>query len=207
MTVPIGYPVWLASQQWLALQKEASPYNSVSVSNPTLGIRLDLSVGSTSIKAGDDITITIGEHNTRSVENQIATASNLKIRGLSLGPCNFDSPTGLAIMRGYYTKDSIATGLHLALWHPGMYFCQADIVVDSYIFDPASSLATIVTYQGPNTSFKLQTENQVHFSGSWTEGTQPFQEDAILQPFSRGMYTLVGGDEWGDILVLNFTVS
>ncbi len=201
MTVPIGYPVWLASQQ------KASPYNSVSVSNPTLGIRLDLSVASTSIKAGDDITITIGEHNTRSVENQIATASNWNIRGLSLGPCNFHGPTGLAIMRGYYTKDSAAAGLHLALWHPGIYSCPAYVGVDSYIFDPDSSLATIVTYQGPNTSFKLQTENRVHFSGSWTEGTQPFQEDAILQPFSRGMYTLVGGDEWGEILVLNFAVS
>jgi hypothetical protein len=203
MTIPIAYPVWLASQQ------KASPYNSVSVSNPTLGIRLDLSVASTSIKAGDDITITIGEYNMRAGENQIGTASNWKIKGLSLGPCNFDSPIGLAIMQGYYTKDSIAAGLHLALWHPGIYFCQDEggggIV--SYTFDPASSLATIVTYQGPNTTFKLQTENQVHFSGSWTEGTLPFQEDASFQPFSHGMYTLVGGDEWGDILILNFTVS
>jgi len=201
MAIPMAYPVWLASHQ------TASPYNAVSVSNPTLGVRLDLSVGSTSIKAGDDITITIGEHNTRSVENQIGTASNLKIQGLSLGPCAFDGPTGLAIMRGYYTKDSIATGLHLALWHPGAYSCPIYVGVDSYIFDPNSSLATVVTYQGPNTTFKLQTENRVHFSGSWTEGTQPFYEDAILQPFSRGMYTLVGGDEWGDILVLNFMVS
>ncbi len=201
MTVPIGYPVWLASQQ------KASPYNSVSVSNPTLGTRLDLSVASTSIKVGDDITITISEHNTRSVENQIATASNWNIRGLSLGPCHLDIPIGLAIMRGYYTKDSIAGGLPLALWHPGPYFCQLEVGVNSYIFDPASSLATIVTYQGPNTTFKLQTENRVHFSGSWTEGTQPFQEDAGFQPFSPSMYTLVGGDEWGDILVLNFTVS
>jgi hypothetical protein len=191
----------------LASQQKASPYNSVSVSNPTLGTRLDLSVVSTSIKAGDDITITIGEHNTRSVENQIVTASNWKIRGLSLGPCNFDAPIGLAIMPGYYTKNSIVAGAHLALWHPGMYFCQADVEVNSYIFDPASSFATIVTYQGPNTTFKPQTENRVHYSGSWTEGTKPFQEDASFQPFLRGMYTLVGGDEWGNLLVLNFIVS
>jgi hypothetical protein len=143
----------------------------------------------------------------RSVENQIATASNWKIRGLSLEPCNSDSPIGLAILQGYYTKDSIAAGLHLGLWHPGPYFCQLEVEVVSYIFDSDSSLATIVTYQGPNTSFKLLTENRAHFSGSWTEGTKPFQEDASFHPFLHGMYTLVGGDEWGDILVLNFMVS
>src|SRR3989442_15943900 len=81
MAISLAYPVWFLSQL------TASPYNNVSNSNPALGIRLDLSVNSTSLKPGDTIAITISENNLRPIPNEVRAASDWKLQGLRLGPC------------------------------------------------------------------------------------------------------------------------
>ncbi len=79
MAISLAYPAWLLSHL------TASPHNGVSDSNSALGIRLDLSVNSTSLKPGDKIAITISERNLRLVPNEVRAASDWKIRGLNLG--------------------------------------------------------------------------------------------------------------------------
>lgn len=201
MAISLAYPVWFLSQL------TASSYNNLSYSNPALGIRLDLSINSTSLKPGDKITITISENNLRLVPNEVRAASDWKLQGLSLGPCGtVNHPIGFAILKGNYTKDNISIGHPLQLYQPGVFHCPMILSgIDSYAFDPASNLANVVGSCTPNPCFKLQIEDQALVAGSWSE-TLPFPGQASFHQFTPGVYTVAGGDEWGDLLVLNFTV-
>jgi len=44
---------------------------------------------------------------------------------------------------------------------------------------------------------------KVTSAGFWT-GSRP---DATLNIFTPGIYTVVGGDEWGALVILHFTIS
>jgi hypothetical protein len=201
MAISLAYPAWSLSH--LA----ASPYNTASDSNPALGIRLDLSVNSTSLKPGDKITITMSEQNLRSFLNEVRAASDWKLQSLSLGPCGtVNRPIGFAIFKGNYTKDDISAGHPLQLYRSEIYFCPMILSgIRSYVFDPLSNLANVVGSCIPNPCFKLRIENQAQVRGSWSEMIL-FPDQATFHEFSPGVYTVAGGDEWGDLLVLNFTV-
>jgi len=203
MAISLAYPVWFL------LQLTASPYNNVSDSNPALGIRLDLSVNSTSLKPGDTIAITIRENNLRPIPNEVRAASDWKLQGLSLGPCGtVNRPIGFAIFKGNYTKENLSTGHPLQLYQPGTYFCPMILSgISSYVFEPLSNLADVVGSCTPNPCFKLQIEDRTQVAGSWSEPMFPFLGLATFHQFSPGVYTVAGGDEWGTLLVLNFTVS
>jgi len=200
-------PLSLACQGGPVLPLAATPNNLVSYANPSLGIRLDLSVNSTSLEPGDKIAITINEQNLSPNPDKIQAASNWRLEGLSLSPCGtLDLPIGFAILKGYYTKDNVATGHPLQLYQPGPYFCPAAVSgIKSYVFDPESNLASVVT-RASSIGFKLTIQGQGVFAGSWSR-TMPIQGQTIFHQFSPGVYTVVGGDEWGDITILNFTVT
>src|SRR5207245_7619552 len=105
------------------VQTCALPIYNVSDSNPALGIRLDLSVNSTSLKPGNTIAITISENNLRPIPNEVRAASDWKLQGLSLGPCGtVNRPIGFAIFKGNYTKENLSAGNPLQLYQPGTYF-------------------------------------------------------------------------------------
>ena len=200
-------PLSLAYHGGPVLPLAATPNNLVSDSNPSLGIRLDLSVNSTYFEPGDKIAITINERNLSPTPNKIQAASNWRLEGLSLSPCGtLDLPIGFVILKGYYTKDNVASGHPLQLYQPGPYFCPAAVSgIKSYAFDPESNLASVVT-RTSNIGFKLTIQGQGVFAGSWSR-TMPIQGQTIFHQFSLGVYTVVGGDEWGDITILNFTVT
>ncbi len=202
MAISLAYPAWLLSHL------TASPHNTVSDSNSALGIRLDLTVNSTSLKPGEMIAITLSEQNIRFFPNEVRAASDWKVQGLSLGPCGtVNRPIGFAIFRGNYTTDNISAGHPLQLYKPGAYFCPAILSgISSYVFDPANNLANVMGTCTPNPCFKLQIEDQSEFAGSWGETTLPFLSQATFHQFTPGVYTVAGGDEWGGILVLNFTI-
>jgi len=181
---------------------EVRANNTASDSNSGLGIRLDLSVNSTSLKPGDKITITISESNLRLVLNEVRAASAWKLQGLSLGPCGtVNRPIGFAIFKGNYTRENLSAKHPLQLYQPGAYFCPMILSrINSYVFEPLSNLADVE-------GFKLQIEDQTQVAGAWCEPILPFPGLATFHPFSPGVYTVVGGDEWGDLIVLHFTVS
>src|SRR6266567_9248374 len=194
MAISLAYPAWLLSHL------TASPHNGVSDSNSALGIRLDLSVNSTSLKPGDKIAITIRERNLRLVPNEVRAASAWKLQGLSLGPCGtVNRPIGFAIFKGNYTRENLSAKHPLQLYQPGAYFCPMILSrINSYVFEPLSNLADVE-------GFKLQIEDQTQVAGAWCEPILPFPGLATFHPFSPGVYTVVGGDEWGDLIVLHFT--
>jgi len=187
---------------------EVRASDTASDSNSGLGIRLDLSLSSISLKPGEKIAVTISENNLRPFPNEVRAASDWKFQGLSLGPCGtVNRPIGFAIFKGNYTNENISAGHSLQLYL-GTYFCPMILSrINSYVFEPLSNLADVGSGCAPNPCFPLQIEGQTQVAGAWREPILPFPGLATFHQFSPGVYTVAGGDEWGDLIVLHFTVS
>ncbi|MDE1814904.1 MAG: hypothetical protein KGI05_09625, partial [Thaumarchaeota archaeon] len=87
-----------------------------------------------------------------------------------------------------------------SLYQPGMYSCPVSIApTKGYKFDPTSDNA--VGRCDPFSSCSSTGQIQFHtsFSGIWN--------DSSFHKFASGVYTIIGGDEWGHVTILHFTVT
>jgi hypothetical protein len=179
-------------------------YSSTVISR--YGLSLTLSLNSTTYHPGEQITVTIHEKNTLPVENNIHAANRWPVQGLNLGPCGrLNYPFGISILQGYYDAKSAVAIAPLQLFDPNaMYYCPAilaDVYYD-YDFQPWSDVATIHTgYDFEPWSINMTA--RVTSAGFWT-GSRP---NATFSNFTPGIYTVVGGDEWGALVILHFTIS
>jgi hypothetical protein len=169
------------------------------------GLKLSLSLNSTTLQSGQKVTIVIDEQNTLSVENNILSSRNWPLNGLSLGPCGtLNYPFGVAILQGYYSSANVATATPLILYDPGaIYHCPMILSeITAYVFQPSSDTAAIFGSCGPNPCFTTKINAEVRATGYWTGSPT-----ATLTNFTPGVYTVVTGDEWGISAVLHFVVS
>lgn len=232
LTIAVGF-LW-STQPLLSTSPSLSFWpNSASAVNRSTGLRLDLSVNSTSLGFGEGIRIRLSEHNELTSANSVRSANNWKFQYLDLGPC-VSGPIGVAILRGYHSPIDLAATDLLALYPVGfLYMCPAQYVVSSYDFGPRSSDATYNIFGYPSI---ISVSAVRDFKGTWTGSDCPPYYNPLtvtngnhtiyiirtpspsssadcqfspngLHPFAPGAYTVVGGDEWGDLLTLYFTVS
>src|SRR2546428_810263 len=126
-----------------------------------------------------------------------------------------DSAMSFAILRGCYANDNVSTGTRLELY-PSIsgpnYGCGPGLArITSFIFDPSSNNAAVWGSCSPNPCFKSQVSFLDEFNGSWTVEAPPHPTYSgaleTFSPFSEGTYTVVGSDEWSNLVVLHFTVS
>jgi len=178
-------------------------YSSTVISR--YGLSLTLSLNSTTYHPGEQISVTIHEKNTLPIENNIHVASEWPVQGLNLGPCGtLNYPFGISILQGYYDAKSVVTITPLQLFDPNAaYHCPVILAgITSYDFQPWSDIAAIYTsYDSEPWSINMTT--QVTSAGFWT-GSRP---KATFSNFTPGIYTVVGGDEWGALVILHFTIS
>lgn len=199
--------VSLAYSAGLFYQPTVSTRYNASYANLGLGLRLDLLVNSTHPKPGEGVVVTIRILNFRLASNQVQAKSDWGIRSLSLGPCGtVNQPIGFAIFRGNFTRNNIWAARPLQLYAPGLYSCPVILFgIQSYVFEPESNSAEILGSCGANPCMKMDMQGQGVFSGSWNE-LIPFSGTQVFRQFSPGVYTVAGGDEWGDLVFLNFAV-
>jgi hypothetical protein len=177
-------------------------YSSTVISKYCLS--LTLSLNSTTYYPGEQIPITIDEKNTLPMENNIHAADRWPVQGLNLGPCGtLNYPFGISILQGYYDEKSVVTITPLQLFHPNAsYHCPPMLAAVSYDFKPWSDIADIYTgYDSEPWSINMTAK--VTSAGFWT-GSPP---NATFSNFTPGIYTVVGGDEWGALVILHFTIS
>jgi hypothetical protein len=74
--------------------------------------------------------------------------------------------------------------------------------ITSYDFQPSGDTAAIYQKDDASPVMTITMTANVTASGSWSSGT-----GATISNFAPGTYTVVGGDEWGAVVVLHFTVS
>ena len=177
--------------------------SATSLSND--GLRLSLSIDATTYQPGQQVTIVIDETNTQLKTNNVPASDKWPLNGLSVSSCGtLNFPFGMAVYQGYYTSGNISSGTPLKLYDPlAPYGCPAIFAaINAYAFQSSSDIAAIVQISNTN---PVSTENmnaEVQTTGYWV-GTS----SAALTNFVPGVYTIVGGDEWGALVVVHFTVS
>jgi hypothetical protein len=174
------------------------------------GLFLSLLVYAKTFQPGQGISVLIDEQNTLATANNVTASDNWSLKGLGVGPCGpVNYPMGVAIFQGNYTASNVSSAKPLQLYNPkGIYLCPVLVLVSSYSFAPSSDTASVFGSCGnsnPNpclTDFKVSSEITVTGYWTWPNGQQP-----TFGNFTPGVYTLVGGDEWGALAVLHFVVQ
>jgi hypothetical protein len=171
------------------------------------GLSLSISVNPQLIKPGYPIHIVITESNTLSKMNNLHASDKWPINGLSVGICGTESyPFGVAVFQGSYTATNISSATPLELDNPNVIpqGCIAPVSnVTAYDFKPSSDIATLDGDVLFGSTATMQMSAEV-IGGIYWAGSFP---NTIEQNFEPGVYTVVGGDEWGNLVVLHFTVT
>lgn len=178
---------------------------STSEPNPSENLQLTLSLNTTTVAAGQPFQVTVTEYNTLPTTNNVSVAASWAVSGLELGGCGstprpYQDPLGVAVFSGHYTAGNISQGKAIAIF-PAMS-CPAYVRNETgYLFQPQSDLAQVL----PNSV----SASPGAISGSVTisRGYADESPSSAGTPFSPGVYTVVGGDEWGDLAFLYVTVQ
>jgi hypothetical protein len=128
---------------------------------------------------------------------------------LTLGPCS-QLPLAFGIFEGYYSKGNLSSASPLDVFRPGVvYSCPVEFNIAYFSFSPQSDDISLYSPQpsgSGNTTVPTRmwtnpdafTEN---FSGYWTVQDQAFHQ------FQPGAYTIVGGDDYGQLEIIHFYVQ
>lgn len=163
---------------------------------PESMLQLNVSVNSTQVKPGQNVGMDISLVNTATHTLTINLEHNWPLKKWSLLPCLFHLPFGMALLQGNYTIDNMTQGNRLPLYPRGIYLCKTIGIVD-YVFEPSSTQATVETYN--STNYPVSMQYHITFNG--------YYQNQRFQPLEPGVYTIVGDDEWGHVLVNHFTVT
>jgi len=202
--------------------------------NSTSGLQLELATNVSVIyvhpqfpNESGGILVLISLLNTLSTSNNLSAAQDWPLPDLSPGMCsNYNQPFGIDVMNGYYTSTNISNASPLPLFAPS--FCPVYFPPAFFVFDPKSNYVNMES--SPATSILLVTNSTSTITMTSTrQNTNPLgdaEREIPLNgycctevpnsagtsftygsiPFQVGTYTIAGGDEWGDLVLMHFTV-
>ena len=184
---------------------------SAQTTNSSLGLELSLSLASTDYQPGESITINITEFNTLTTPNNLsAIEKDWPLSGLSLGGCGtLNYPMGIDIFQGNYGENNVSeleNKSTLSIFYPGPYNCPAIFDVTNYLFGPLSNDAIIGALGNSEYFLSLPMTSLVYTNGTWSPYNGGYPGSTYYK-FSPGIYTVIGGDVWGDLVILHFLVT
>ena len=171
-------------------------YSSTAISRH--GLSLTISLDSATYRPGEPIIVNIQEKNILPRENNVPAADLWAVEGLTVSPYGrLYFPFGISVLEGCYDSGNFSRAAPIQIFDPNV----PDLVPDSriggsYNFQPWSTAVHISLDWSRNMTV------QVTFDGFWTGS----QSNATFSNFTPGMYTVVGGDQWGTLVVLHFTI-
>jgi plastocyanin len=168
--------------------------------NSTSALKLYLSTNSDIIKQGQSIGITVSVNNTLSSQVMVQDENFWKLDNLRVNPCA-RTPYGIAIFDGFYSEKNMTDGKPLRIFDFDAN-CQAYIkTTQTYVFHPSSGHVTLNNCSDTQStcSSGYDMGNQLSFTGTLDTGQ--------IMPFNPGIYTIVGGDEWGHVAIEHFVVT
>jgi len=177
----------------------------VSVVNRQLGLALVLSLSNVTVDHRPGISVTVKVVNTLSSQNNVSLGNSwdfvhpYNISVLRTDPCVL--PAGVVLFKGYYTPQNLSSGRALRLYGGGTAGCPP-VTANYYDFDPLSDNATF-TNEEP--SFHFSVEGTVNMTGYWTGDVGRI---GVVQynSLDGGTNTIVSLDEWGDQVLLHFSI-
>ena len=189
----------------IVLNNQPAILIGAQTTNSTIGLELSLRLSNATFSPGQSVSVNITESNTENITNTVASESHFPLSGMALGPCGtMNYPFGISLFQGYYDQGNLsllANQSSLELYQPGVYACPAMFVVNGYSFQPQSDNASLGTTSTGAISIPMT--DAVNTNGSWTGRTM----GSTFHEFQPGVFTVVAGDEWGDVAIVHFTVS
>ncbi|HXW36818.1 MAG TPA: hypothetical protein VEJ36_02800 [Nitrososphaerales archaeon] len=178
------------------------------------GLRLSLSVAPGAVSSGGMLNISISDYNLLATPNKLTPLGLPQAGGktLNLGPCT-DLPLGVGVYQGDYGANNVSQATPLQLFEPGVYNCPAEFSVSYYTFSSGSdnlSLYSSDQASAGQTNYSYRWSLPDSFSesvtGYWTSQGNGLSESGVFTSFSPGLYTVVGGDDWGQLAFVHFEV-
>ncbi len=176
--------------------------------NNSSALVLILSLNGTKLGAQQTLLINVGVNNSLGRLNNVSASNNWASGNLGqgFGPCGFtNSPIRLSVFKGTYSQANFSGATPLQMVNPSLiYSCPATFDIQSYAFQPLSNLANVSSCLGTPCINQYRTAHMnLSFSvnGTWSAS------NAQLEPFSPTTYTVVAGDEWGDVVLAYFLVT
>jgi hypothetical protein len=190
---------------------------TVSSSNATIALSLRMSLNTTLLSSGQGIDITVYELNMLGRFNNITAADAWNYTGYQglicvPGDGLYNLPFNVAIVPGYYTQTNVSVADSLPVfWSPCTILpacLYAGGPPTEYDFYPQSSMA--VAHNGTGFRVGVIRENvstSLSFSGYYDPTCSGLQPYASTLNFPSRIYTVICGDEWGQLAILHFTVE
>jgi hypothetical protein len=165
------------------------------------GLKLNLQI---STNATDALSISTNETNLLNRMNNVTTADNWPYPNTGSEPCgNFDQfPIEYAVLQGHYDASNYTSASALTVYDPAnIYFCPTMTAPLTYLlFAPLGDNASRFYSSGQEGNFLVSASYSV--TGFWTGSGNA----ASFHQFSPGIYTVLAEDEWGNVVLLLFTV-
>jgi hypothetical protein len=191
-------------------------YNTIGLNSAAAksanGLSFSVSTDLPSYAPGQEIEVVTDEKNTLAKTNNIPIADNWPLNGLTrmgFGNPNPNIPYGIAVYQGDYTSANFSAATPLNLDNPtAIYLGPPYFAPTSFSFHPLSDIADIIPGKNiPSADAGSNTTNQqisaeITLKGYWTNSSVP-----NFTYFDPGVYTVVGGDEWGNLVFVHFTIS
>jgi DNA-binding transcriptional ArsR family regulator len=219
-----GAVYWQMTSQLDARQREITRLQGlagiagthVDAIDNNIALRLTVSVNSTVVATNQTVTVGVFVSNVLTHFNNI-TASNqwgyafpTGLCGKTFGPLIDWAPYNLALFSGFYTLANVSEGTPIPIYYQppanytGPYFCPLIMVgITSFDFYPSSGTA-VVNRQVSQSPAEVDTIGATLTLGVGTTSNSGWGYPVT---FSPGVYTVLAGDEWGQLAVIHFVVS
>jgi hypothetical protein len=195
------------------------PLSSAQTLNPITRLSLNLGLSTTS---NDSLTVTVNEFNTLQQINNVTvgdTWPNASLFQWTRTDCDSTNLlAGYEVLQGNYGQNNFTNGtplwLEAQISLPG---CAVTLPPDKYTFMPLSDVVgnvnKPVSYSGAWSGYWTGSSgsNPGDSRGGDCPGLPPLNSYAAcplkFSPFAPGTYTVVAGDEWGQVVLLHFLVQ
>ena len=176
--------------------------NTALVLNSSDGLGLSLQVEP---GLNGNYTITVRESNLLNFVNNVTEADEWKYTQDSVAPCGPDpytNPVEFAVVQGHYGQDNYTSSKALPFYNPDIVRLCGEVGFlggpSAFAFQPLSD-----AFSFPSGSAQPEVgaaSATITTSGYWVGGQNGVA--AALEPFPPGAYTVIGADEWGDVVLL-----
>jgi hypothetical protein len=168
-------------------------------------LKFTLTTNATTVVSGQSIELRADIFNTLPQMVSLNYTSSWAWPQLTSAPCT--AVAGIAIVRGYYTQSNMTAGASPLQQFPSglLVGCPAAAGEGGhYVFEPLSDNATIYGDLVAPAGAGLITDGYYAPGQTYVQG-QPNGGETIT-PFEPGSYTVVAGDEWGQVAFAHFVV-
>ncbi len=183
--------------------------DSPTSTNNSLGLRLVMYANSTRIVSGQTLSVNISEYNALNSHNNVSASANWPAQTASIALCNSVYPLRMGVVKGYYSSNNISRVQPTRVGHVInsniVYACPIFLAGAFYNFQPQSDNASwCVVSGGPACYSPVSHVNS--FNSSWVGENSSTGTPARQESLTSGSYTIIGGDEWGQVVFLHFLV-